>query len=353
MTQPLKHTSNDNVPNHNSDRDRKIQSFLTEHGFGEASRQAISGDASFRNYQRIWNGDKSVILMDAPPPHEDVKPFVHIAEFLTRHGLSAPKILARDVEEGFLLLEDFGDASYNKILRGESDLENVPGEQELYGQAVDALVALHRSGVPAPLKRYDHALLMDHVLRYSEWYLPYILRSDEAEDIAAEYHAVWQALLASWKPLKEVLILFDYHADNLMWLPEHKGIKQVGLLDFQDALLGDASYDLVSLLEDARRTVSESLQQAMIARYLAQMTDVKEADFRAAYAMMGAQRNLRIIGTFARLAVRDKKPHYLHFLPRVWGHLERDIEHPILAPLKKHLDKTVPNEMRTLVPILA
>lgn len=326
-----------------NNRSQQIDTFLASSGWGGAVRSPLAGDASFRRYERVADATRRAVLMDAPPPQEDVRPFLQVGKELRDSGLAAPEVLAADTENGFLLLEDLGDALYSKVL------QNHPAsEEELYRVAADVLVRLYRlaperdySVFPA----YNEALLMREVMLLAEWFLPAILGKEKAAPLAEEYSALWRNLLARMPAYRPVLVQRDYHADNLLWLPERAGVARVGLLDFQDAVIGAPAYDVVSYLEDARRDVSEQTVQNIL-RYYLRETGQDEAAFMDSYALLGAQRNCKIVGIFVRLAVRDGKANYLRFLPRMWAHLERDLAHPLLVELKTWLDKHVPQEWR-------
>ena len=302
--------------------------FLESAGWGQARRSPLAGDASFRHYERLHLGEDRAVLMDAPPPQEDVRPFVAIARHLGGLGFSAPAVEAVDADRGFVLLEDLGDDLFTRLLAKGAD------EEELYRAAVDLLVELQRQPLPQ-VPPYDDAALWQEAGLFLEWYLPAV-EAKPSPAAVREYEALWRELFALAHIGEPVLVLRDYHADNLLWLPERtgrNGLARVGLLDFQDALAGSPAYDLVSLLEDARRDVPEALAEAMIRRYLA-ATGFEPEAFRAAYAVLGAHRNARIIGVFTRLYVRDGKAAYLDLIPRVWGLLQRDLEHPALSALK-------------------
>lgn len=312
------------------DRTAESADFLTRAGWGEATRANLAGDASHRQYERLTRPQTGAraVLMDAPPQKgEDTRPFTAIARHLSAQGLSAPAILAEDADRGFLLLEDFGDGLFARLLdRGKAD------EHTLYTAATDLLAALHAAPLPAGLGRYDPATMADLACLAFDWYLAGSgtpVPAAHREAVRAEIETV----LAHLCPGPDVLVLRDYHAENLIWLPGRAGAARVGLLDFQDARAGHPAYDLVSLLWDARRDVPAEVQEAMLARYIA-ATGRRDAPFRAAFAALGVQRNLRILGVFARLCLRDGKPGYLDLLPRVWDHLQRGLAHPALAPLK-------------------
>lgn len=330
-------------------RQQQLGQFLARHGHAGAELFPLAGDASFRRYVRIRDASgKSYMVMDAPPERENVRPFMAAADYLCARGFSAPRVLASDAGQGFLLLEDLGDDSFTRVLKDHPQLE-----EELYRAALDVLVSVRNQSrpkqwddVPKTLRAYDQTLLIEEVRLFADWYLPQVLGNEKAAALREEYLSVWHNIIADAKDLAcDQWVHRDYHADNLMWLPQREDVQRVGLLDFQDAVMGDAAYDMVSLLEDARRDVPPALAARMIDHYL-QQTPIPRAAFETNYALLGAQRNSKIVGIFTRLAVRDNKHHYLGYLPRVWGHLERDLRHPALAALKRWVDAQVPQEAR-------
>jgi hypothetical protein len=327
-------------------RERLIRSFLESQKLSHARREPLSSDASFRRYERIYDGDNVTLLMDAPPPKEDVRPFVHIDNYLRRRGFNAPEIYAQDEENGFLLLEDFGYDSYTNVLSGKSKLSSEYTEQELYEAAIDVLIQLGRSTLPAETPGYNDELMIQECELFTHWYMPNIRGMDDVEDRQKRYINIWKKLLETPKVTDDVVVLRDYHADNLMWLPNRIGVQRVGLLDFQDAVIGSPVYDLVSLLEDARRDVSPETVKATLDHYLNERKSLDEDQFMAHYSIIAAQRNCKIIGIFARLAIRDGKHRYLDYLSRVWKHLEHDLKHPVLEPLKIWMDATIPKSKR-------
>lgn len=344
------------TPNLTPQRLEQIQHLLGQTPYQGGELHPLAGDASFRRYIRIRKDGRSAMLMDAPPAREDVRPFVQAAQYLHSKGFSAPGILAQNVPAGLLLLEDLGDDSFTRVLRAVPEGERQVLERELYGAAIEVLVhwhdEAHQFSNPEALviPRYDHPLLLREVGLFADWYLPQVMGKDRAQALAGEYKALWEKLITASPLAMDVWVHRDYHADNLMWLPERTGIRRVGLLDFQDNVYGDAAYDLVSLLEDARRDVPSPLVSEMVERYIA-MSGTDAERFRAAYALLGAQRNTKIIGIFSRLAARDRKQHYLDYLPRVWRHLEQDMLHPLLAPLKQWTDYHIVPEHRGVITI--
>ena len=313
-----------------------IAEFLYQAGWGGAAIDPIPGDASFRRYFRINRDGRPAMLMHAPPPHEDPQPFLDVAQYLTQNGMRAPEIYAADAAQGWVLLEDFG----HDRMRDWLDV-NPSGEHAAYAGAIDALVRLH-AVPPGPFAPYDMAVYQREAGLLTEWYCPAMgLNVDEAG-----YRASWDEALAPMLDRQNpgVSVLRDYHAENIMLLGDPAENAPQGLIDFQDALVGHSAYDLVSLLQDARREVSPELERAMLDRYLAQVD--AGADFEADYARLGAQRNAKIVGIFTRLNKRDGKPHYLNFIPRVWQAMERDLAHPALAPVAAWFDTNIPADIR-------
>jgi len=323
-----------------TDRETLIRAFLDAQGWGDAERSNLADDASFRRYERLNRTDRPMVLMDAPPPQEDVRPFTAIARHLTALGYSAPKIEAEDAEAGLLLLEDLGDNTYTRALNAGTNPE------KLYGAAIDLLADLRRHPPPADLAPYDEAACLAEADLLIDWFLPAVTGQETEELVREAYHAAWRAVLDKADLGPPVLVLRDYHADNLMWLPNRKDCARVGLLDFQDALAGSPAYDLVSLLEDIRRDVEPTLAEAMIVRYLAAAPDLDARRFRDAYAVLGGQRNAKIVGIFTRLWRRDGKAGYLDLIPRGWRLLEHDLAQPALAPVRAWFDEHVPSHLR-------
>jgi aminoglycoside/choline kinase family phosphotransferase len=359
-----------------ADRAEQIDTFLAASGWGDAVRTPLPGDASTRRYMRLDRGGRKAMLMDQPQAAEtpaapagasaaerralgynavarlagaDCGRFIAAANYLRKRGLSAPEIIAADTAQGFVILEDLGDSLYADVVMGANEIE-------LYRAAAEVLATLHAERAPAvlppnkDLHAYDETALGAEVDLLTEWFMPVALGRAATADEVAEHRALWQATLhAALKP-QAVFVHRDYHAQNLLWLPARKGVARVGLIDFQDAVAGSPAYDLISLVEDARRDVSPQIAEATTAHYLATMAaqglPVEAQAYRAQMAAMAAQRNAKIVGIFARLHKRDGKPRYLSYLPRVWGYLNRDLEHPALRGLKAWYDKTIPMAAR-------
>ncbi len=293
--------------------------FLERHNLLNCQIIKIAGDASFRSYYRIFCGDKNFILMFAPPSHEDIKPFIKVDEFLVANDFSAPKIYAIDHENGFILLEDLNDDTYGRILA-----KDLSQELPLYQKACDVLLRLHKTSNLEGLPSYNAGLLLREVMLLIDWYLPLKKRNITTQEVQ-DYRYFWFELFDKLDKENQTVVLRDYHADNLLALPEKEGFKQVGLLDFQDAVIGSKAYDLVSLLEDARRDVDNFNRDKLLNYYLDKSGCDKEK-FLNDYAILSLQRNIKIVGIFARLSIRDGKHHYLDLLPRVIGFIERRLD---------------------------
>jgi N-acetylmuramate 1-kinase len=327
-----------------ADREMQSRTFLLKSGWGNATRGFLAADSSTRSYDRLFRGNETAVLMDAPPPTaEDPAIFLSVAEYLAGCGLSPPKCMAKDLPNGFLLLEDLGDGIFARLIETDPSLE-VP----LYRLAVQVLLHLQKQ---EPLKGLENLTAADWgeaACFALDWYRFGIVGDRCAPDAFRD--AVTSALQRHADGPR-VMILRDYHAENLLWLPDRQGLAQVGLLDFQLAQLGQPGYDLVSLLQDARRDVSLSTEAAMI-RYVVEHKGYSEAEFAAAYAALGAQRALRIIGIFARLCLNGAKPGYLRMIPRVWEQLWRNLAAPELSKLaelcRELLPEPTPENLATI-----
>lgn len=324
------------------ERDALIAAFLRAHGWDPAARRPLAGDASFRRYDRLVDGARRAVLMDAPPP-ENVRPFVKVARLLAAMGLSAPRILAADESAGLLLLEDLGDDTYTRLIARGVD------ERMLYVLATDAVIEMHRR-LPREafdeLPRFDEPRVLEGLTRLLDWYWPAMFGAAAPEPVRAAYLDAWRAVLPRAAGVPQSIALFDFHIDNLLWLPDRPGVAACGLLDFQDAVIAPVTFDLVSLLEDVRRDVPAEIAAACIARYLTAFPEIDSDAFAECYAVMGAQRHCRIAGTFTRLWKRDGKSSYLSFLPRVWRLLEGEIVHPALAPVARWFALHLPPDKR-------
>jgi N-acetylmuramate 1-kinase len=321
--------------------------FLKKHHKHNYEVIKLPADASFRSYERLVYAGKSIMLMDAPPDKEKVEAFIKIDEFLFQHQFSVPEIYKQDAANGFLLLEDFGDDTYSKILK-----KSLQNEEYLYRMAVNALCRLHKITPPQDMiPQYNEKELLREAMLFIEWYIPCISGDKLPEDLIAEFKEIFSLLISYTKALDDVVVLRDYHADNLMWLEEREGIARVGILDFQDAAIGSPVYDLMSLLRDVRRDVSPKIVDDMINHFLDLNAHISRKDFLASYAILSAQRNLKIMGIVARKIMRDKNSTYLYLLPRAWKYVEIELQHPLLLPLKRWLDKISSYGIRSNVPV--
>lgn len=324
-----------------SEREDLIRSFLDEAGWGAAERGRLAGDASFRHYDRLVLDGRPAVLMDAPPPKEDVRPFVRIARHLKEMNLSAPALLAVDEENGLLLLEDLGDGTYTRLLEAGHD------EAALYRLATDVLaeIAARPDAALAGTPAYDDERLLAEACLLTDWYMPAMTGRDTDGGARAEYVEIWKRLFPVARLVPDTLVLRDFHVDNLMLL-DRPGLAACGLLDFQDAVIGPLTYDLMSLLEDARRDIDPVMAEIMKGRFLGRFPALDRAVFEASWAVMAAQRHAKVIGIFTRLCRRDGKAGYLVHIPRVWRLLEGALAHPVLAELKGWLDRHVPKDAR-------
>ncbi len=349
-------------------RIRAEHTALESAGFANARRVHLQGDASSRSYERLHLGNETAILMKSPVSKDgpvirngrtygeiaklaqDIKPFIALSRGLRARGLSAPEIFAADLNNGVLIIEDLGSEG---VVAGEP----AAPIEERYAAAIDVLVALHKAELSerlpvAPrieyeIPRYDLDALLIEADLLIDWYIPHCKPGTQVEAATREaFRALWREALLDPLSQPPSLVLRDFHSPNLLWLPEREGLKRVGLLDFQDALIGPRAYDVASLLMDARVTVPEDMEMRLLARYAAGMfaadPSFDPARFAAHYVTMGAQRATKILGIFARLDRRDGKAQYLAHMPRVWNYLTRALEHPSLAAVKEWYAAQVP-----------
>ncbi len=349
------------------DRIARVRQFIADSGYGDAVRARIQGDASTRSYERFAIGDQHAILMNSPqrpdgPPIRDgksysaiahlaesVAPFVAMANGLRERGFSAPAILHADLDQGLLFIEDLGD---ERVVTGDPPAP----VKECYETAVDLLAALHEMPLPDVLAvspdvqhripPYDMDAFLIEAELLLDWFMPRFGTVTEPEQ-RGEFRALWREMLQGAIDTPPTWVLRDFHSPNLLWLPRRGGLARLGLLDFQDALMGPAAYDLASLLQDARIDVPEQAEVAWLGRYVLTRRE-RDANFDHAgfiklYVTLAAQRASKILGIFARLDMRDGKPQYLRHLPRIWGYLQRSLSHPALKPLKAWYAANVPS----------
>lgn len=334
-----------------------IRDFLDDNGRKNAARRYFSGDAAYRTYELVSNADGQSLLMDwQPPPRgpvikdgktyaeivhlaREVKPFVAIQSFLAKNGFTVPQILAQDLERGILLLDDIG-------RDGVLDEDGAPIE-ERYLESVACLAALHE--IPAPgditladgasyeISPFDADAMKIETSLLLDWYLPHIRSEEIGESEKQGFFAVWDQLIEKLDDAEKGLLLRDFHSPNIIWQADKYGIQRVGIIDFQDAMIGPTAYDLASIIQDARVTISPALQARLMARYLdlrRKNPSFDETAFLKAFAIMAAQRNCKLVGIWVRLMKRDGKPHYMKHMPRTFSYLRSALEHPDLGPLR-------------------
>lgn len=325
-----------------STRQESLSHFLQSHGYPahEDTIAFLAGDASLRRYYRIphpLHPDRHVVIMDAPAP-EDTQPFCDVARVLQNYDLSSPKIFAQDREVGFLILEDFGDTTYTQILTPHNT-------QDLYVLAVDTLHHIQDHIVEKPECIPDYTLdtLLKEVRLLCDWYIPHLCAIPLTPTAHAAYEALWRDILTPCLSGPKTLVLRDFHVDNLVYLANRSGIQRCGLLDFQDACWGPVVYDYISLIEDARRDVDPALVAHLDTRFYGRYPPSQQAYLKEHATILSAGRHAKILGIFARLAIRDHKPHYLTHIPRVIGLLQRNLAHPKLQKIAQWLQDYCPH----------
>jgi N-acetylmuramate 1-kinase len=372
-------------------RDAEIAAFLARHGYADAGAAPLAQDASFRRYLRLNGGPRAAVLMDAPPP-EDVRPFLRVATHLAGVGISVPEIFAADVGAGLVLEEDLGDALFPLMLGevgaaapcargggwGEGSPSNTgrvgawtnPSPQpppsrgggvdmppviaELFDAAIDVLVVMHRATPPPDLPVWNAVAMRDTALAtLFDWWWPAVFGAAAPDAARGDFAAALSQLLVPVAAGPHGFTHRDYFAGNLLWLPERDGVRRVGVIDFQGASIGHPAYDLVSLLQDARRTIPAAIAERGVARYLAARPELDAHAFRIAYAACAAQRHLRVVGQWVRLAQRDNRPSYLAYGPHTWALLNDALCDPAAAPLAAAMDRWLPPARRANPPDLA
>ena len=359
-------------------REDLTRAFLRANGFADLRRERMAGDASTRMYERLHRPDGGTLILMNQPPQDETAPcppdatpaerialgynasarlaagrtdaFAAVAGYLQDRGLSAPAVLALDAAQGFAVLEDLGDELFAvRVARGEP-------ETPLYETAVDALVRLHAEPPPAvlhgygsewPLLAYDDLALATGCDLFLTWWPKYRGLAPFPAEALAEWEAAWAPIRARGEAGATVFAHRDYHAENLVWRPEREGPARVGMLDFQDALRAHPAWDLLSLLQDARRDVSPALEAAMLERYLAARPEVEREAFLAHYRALAGLNNTRILFIFARQIAHFGRPRYVDYMPRTWAHLHRNLADPALAAVRAWFDRWLRPEMRT------
>lgn len=320
------------------DRERQISGFIKRAGWAGADRQSLFADASSRRYERLTrrDGGAKAILMDAPVEHcGPLQPFKSATAFLRSLSLSAPEIYADDDSLGLMLLEDLGDGLVARVLERSPELE-----PEIYEAAVDVLAELRQAADPSGFPVHSPELQAELAALAIDWYLPAATGKEPPVGLREEFCGIVRELIEGLGA-PSVFAHRDYHAENIIWLPERSGLQRVGILDYQDGSIGHRAYDLVSLLEDARRDLPEDLRERLASRFAMAAGAEKDA-IDQELAVSGAQRNLRIVGVFSRLAIRDGKRGYLKLIPRVWGHLQLDLSRPGLERLARFVERHLP-----------
>ncbi len=353
-----------------SGRDEILADFLERAGWGAAARSFLQGDASLRRYERLALNGNAAVLMDWPAgpdapttgghaaysklAHlaEDVRPFVAVGNYLKSLGLRAPDIIAQDLTNGFLLLEDLGAADFGRSIDKGVGPE---GEalDDMYRAGIDALVALQQTGAPTSLEigdgtshmvpHFDDGIYRIETAMPLDWYLPVVMGCDASDGLRAEYDAIWTALWPLMEAGPRTLFLRDFHSPNILWQSDGEGLKRIGLIDYQDALIGSQAYDPVSFLQDARKDVPVEREAAMRSYYVDAMASADARfdaqAFEAAYAALGAERALRLMGLWPRLLKRDNKPHYMAHMARTQDYLRRNLAHPALTDLAAFVEE--------------
>lgn len=319
-------------------RETARKAFLKEQGWSDATVHALTPDASFRSYARLERPDGGCMLMDAPPSHENLRAYLDVTAHLRQLGLRVADVHGFDEATGFALIEDMGDDTFTRLLQAGHD------EMSLYLLAVDVLKALHAHprALDLPLPPYDMTALLREVELFVDWFVPACRGTTATPEEKAAYMGAWERALTDISAVRDALVLRDYHVDNLMVVGQGGGIESCGLLDYQDALVGSRAYDLVSLVEDARRAISAPVYEAAVARYLEDVPLGEHAGLRRDMALLGAQRHAKVAGIFIRLSKRDAKPIYLKHIPRVLRLMQKCLHNEALAEVQDSIERMVP-----------
>lgn len=307
------------------------ETFLNDFFKGKPYKiEALPVDCSFRTYNRIFSNDQTYILMHSPPDKENINRFISVTNYLREIGLSAPEIYLVDSSFGLALIEDFGNYLFKDLLIKQPETGD-----ELYKCAIDLLLYLQTKKLDQSLEFYDDQKLFNEVNLFVEWYYPILFGEEISVNLKNKFTRIWQDLFSKITYKNHCVVLRDYHVENLLLLPNRKSIKKAGVIDYQDAVIGSYAYDLMSLLEDARIEVPKPFREKMINYYLRENTVLNHKNFMADYIILGAQRNCKILGIFARKAMRDNNKKYLQYLPRVWSYINDNMDSPLLSNLRE------------------
>ena len=320
-----------------------LQKFLKENALGDFQVTPLADDCSFRRYFRVKANEVSFVVMDAPPEKEDTRPFIEISKLLNDYGFSAPRVFTVDSMNGFLILEDFGNETYTKALSEDKD------ELCLYHLAIDLLIDLGRRNYKEEitfLPKYDSRKFLEEVLLFLDWYLVPRLKIQVSDSMRKEFLSLWKICLKQFVDgSQSILVLRDYHVDNLMHLSDRDNLGSCGLLDFQDAVQGPASYDVVSLLQDSRRDIKPALKDKILDRYFDGMgSNINQENFMNAYYALGTQRALKVFGIFTRQSLKYGNHQYLAHIPRLWNHTLANLTQSHMRPLQEWLLNNVPED---------
>lgn len=322
-------------------REELLSSFLKNVGWNNTKKSLLAHDASFRWYDRLEKDNKTMVLMNAPIPQENPAQFVFVDKILENIQIKVPHIYHKDLENGFLLLEDFGDNTFTRLIAKGYN------ENKLYTKAVNTLIEIQKKIKKNPgLKEYNLDLILSETSLLPLWYIKYVVGRELSQDSMNSFISIWTKLYDTINQVPKTLVLLDYHVDNLMITKDN----QCGLLDFQDARYGPVTYDLASLLEDARRPVSNKIQTEMLNLYFSKLPAFNTDAFKLSYPLMAVQRHSKVIGIFVRLFIRDHKDRYLKHIPFVWSLLEKHLDHPLLTEYKEWLDQYIPKNIRFEIP---
>jgi aminoglycoside/choline kinase family phosphotransferase len=325
-------------------KDQKRNEFILRLGFDSSAIEAVRGDLSNKQFFRIKDSNRSYILMQVDPAEEVYDSFLQLTGFLLQNGFSVPGIHGSD-PSGFILMDDFGIKKISDLLASKETLPDEVDEEKIYKRAADVLLKLHHIEPLNSLQELTAEKYLSDSRKFITYYAEVLNGETLSESLKQEFDEIVLHLLSKAQELfPPVITLRDYHADNLFWLFERSGIGKLGMIDYQDAILGSPAYDLVSILQDARRDVSSDLESKIVTHYLKNRPEIERRDFLTAYYIYGAQRNLKIIGQFAYYAEQMGQTHLLHLLPRVIGHLRNDLKHPVLLPLNEWLEKAIPHK---------